>query len=682
MQNFSWELTHFAAGMHTEPARIEGGTQFARNVTNLRANQNGHLVPRFPFATIETRWDAAAITGIAAAPDYLLYLLENGQLWIRFNDEGTDRLVIGTANMAGKLSLIAEYQDFAIIKAEEGSAYWIDLRRNIIQRNRQVDAYPLGLDAPTWQANTQNIQGTPGSLFELGNAYIFRWTIARAFANSPDAFIENRLLTNNAPPFSGMESNPGPAQVFAFLSPDDITANLRTFRDTDGRELHVNVVREPYATLNFTDIQHTDDRQATGVFLYQSQAVLALRQTLPDGTRVSDLWVDDLIYRRINYLPRGTTSVRLGARSSAEHWPDHVQLQFDNDKLPEEVKTLALYRDRLFAPTAEGLRYSAVRFGTPVHWAFPKTNLIRRPVVAGIEHRGVLLFGAPAGLFRLTGASEYDFDLDRIGQVGPVSSHSMGALADTIGFTGRAGFYVTDGVTVQKVSEALKRDFEKMQAVAGFCEVLPNQTILFAADLEDNQGTARQALYHFDNGAWFEITGQSIQQFALSEHERARLFCATDQVNLTELLWQYDDATSDDDAPITWSWESQYLDWNSERFKHFRWLEIAGRATSVLLASQQRFLADTTTRTIRGWRFGNKVVSIGTKTWVEDTAPAQIQVSAFVDEKLAMQKIIELTRDELRPLRIPINRRGIAIRIKLEGLGALTLRGLKLEVAA
>lgn len=679
MQRLRWELNHFGTGMHTDVSRIEGGTQFARNVQNLRANRNGHLVPRFAFKPIETRWDSAAITGIAAATDYLLYLLDNGQLWIRFADEpDRDRLVQGTERLQGKLSLISEYADFAIVKAEQGSAYWLELRRNVIERNGQVDAYPLGLDVPTWRANVRYLPETPGELFEVGNAYIFRWTNARVFANSQDAFIENRLAVQ-APPFAGMESNPGLAQIFAFLGPDDANANIRTFRDADGNELLVNVIRAPYTTMNLTGIAHSTDRQVTGVFLYQSEAVPALQQTLPDGSQIGDLYVDDVVYRRINYLPRGRTSVRPGPRSSAEHWPQQIQLQFDNDKLPDDVKTIALYRDRVFAPTAEGLRYSAVRFGTPVHWAFPQVNLIRRPVVTGIEHRGVFLFGNPAGLFRLTGSSEFDFDVDRVGHAGPVSSHAMGALADTIGFAGRSGFYITDGVSVRNISDAVKRDFEGMQATAGFCEVLPDQGILFAAELQDRQNQTQQVTYHYDNGAWFKLTGQQIQQLALAQQMKARLFAATAEENLRELIWEHSNDIADGDDIIQWHWESQRLDWNSERFKHFRWLDIAGIANSEILASQQLFDSPTATRTLRGWRFGNTVVTAGTKVWVEDTGPARVLISAFIDDKLALQKVIELTRDELRPMRIVINRRGIAIQVRIQGLGAVILRGLKVE---
>ncbi len=681
MQRLQWEVTRFSAGMHTDPSRVEGGTQFARNVQNLRANRNGHLVPRFNFATVETRWDSAKITGIAAATDYLVYLLDNGQLWIRFADEpDRDRLVNTTEQLQGKLSLISEYADFAIVKAETGPGLWLDLRRDVIARNRQVDAYPLGLDVPNWRANATYIPGTPGGIFEVGSAYVFRWTNARVFANSQDAFIENRLSVN-APPFAGMESNPGTPQIFAFLGPDDANANLRTFRDADGNELLVNVIRSPYATVNLTGIAHADDRQVTGVFLYQSQAVPALQQTLPDGTRVGDLFIDDLVYRRIDYLPRGRTSTRLGPRGSAEHWPEQVQLQFDNDKLPEDVKTIALYRDRIFAPTPEGLRYSDMRFGTPTHWAFPKVNTIRRPAVTGIEHRGVFLFGGPGGLFRLTGESEFNFDVDRVGHAGPVSSHAMGALADTIGFAGRAGFYVTDGATVQKVSDAIERDFEGAQALSGLCEVLPDQGILFAAELQDRTGTAQQLFYHFENGAWFRVDGQQIHQLALAEQNRARLFAATGKENLKELIWEHSHDIADGDEPIEWLWESQDLDWNSERFKHFRWLEIAGIANSVILASQQRFDLANATRTLKGWRFGNKIITAGNHVWVEDTGPARVLVSIFSDDRLALQKVMELTRDELRPLRVPINRRGIACRIRIQGSGAVILRGLKLDAA-
>ena len=229
------------------------------------------------------------------------------------------------------------------------------------------------------------------------------------------------------------------------------------------------------------------------------------------------------------------------------------------------------------------------------------------------------------------------------------------------------------------MSDALKYDFEGQQAIAGFCEVLPDESILFAATLQDKASRTKQITYHYENNAWFEMTGRQIQQLALAEQDTTRILAA--EQTLTELIWEHSDETTDGDEPIAWLFDSQEIDWHSEKFKHFKWIELAGIANSIILASKQRFQLNGATRTLRGWRFGDKLITAGRRTWVEDIGPARVRLSIFVDNALAIEKTFEFTRDELRPIRVPINRRGIAIQVRLEGLGALILRGLRLEVS-
>ena len=116
------------------------------------------------------------------------------------------------------------------------------------------------------------------------------------------------------------------------------------------------------------------------------------------------------------------------------------------------------------------------------------------------------------------------------------------------------------------MSDALKYDFEGQQAIAGFCEVLPDESILFAATLQDKASRTKQITYHYENNAWFEMTGRQIQQLALAEQDTTRILAA--EQTLTELIWEHSDETTDGDEPIAWLFDSQEIDWHSEKFKH------------------------------------------------------------------------------------------------------------------
>ena len=46
MQNFNWQLDNFALGMHTEPAKTQGGERYAAEIQNLRVDSDGWLRER------------------------------------------------------------------------------------------------------------------------------------------------------------------------------------------------------------------------------------------------------------------------------------------------------------------------------------------------------------------------------------------------------------------------------------------------------------------------------------------------------------------------------------------------------------------------------------------------------------------------------------------------------------
>ena len=46
MQNFNWQLDNFALGMHTEPAKTQGGERYAAEIQNMRVDSDGWLRER------------------------------------------------------------------------------------------------------------------------------------------------------------------------------------------------------------------------------------------------------------------------------------------------------------------------------------------------------------------------------------------------------------------------------------------------------------------------------------------------------------------------------------------------------------------------------------------------------------------------------------------------------------
>ena len=192
--------------------------------------------------------------------------------------------------------------------------------------------------------------------------------------------------------------------------------------------------------VNFLEWPHAKDPQVTGIRVWMSEPVEALQR---DAT----VNVDGLQYRCIDYIPRQYTESHTGQAASTT-WADRPLLRFDNDVMPDTAR-ITLYNDRIFAPTDDGLRYSDVD-GTILRlWAFPEVNAVRRAGIKdAVAHRGVLLFGGPADFHSLTGTSGFDFVVNRLGTLGPVSPHAMQVLRDSVAFAGASGFYVTDGVQV------------------------------------------------------------------------------------------------------------------------------------------------------------------------------------------------------------------------------------------
>lgn len=707
MKQVRWEVRNFSLGMHTDLARAgEGAEGFARHAAGVRVDENGHLRPRVPFRQFGELGESA-ITGVVAGANYLLYLRSDGSLWIRFADAPDDEREIrfGTpSDISGALSLVGDYADFLIIKGQGGHPYWVDMRPD---SNSFLYANLLGLDPPTTQPNLAYLRSDDNNpaVIKAGFIYFYRWTYVRAIGDTPYKIRDGELQSVGTL-FNGMESNPslaigvfrnlGEIEIrdkiidgegnplprgalkamggqFSYANVDDGNFITRLFRPTQ--------LPEPYTRV-FFDFQTVPptDPQVTGYMLYQSEPVEALDSA---GVTVN---VDALQYKRIAYMPRTALYADTGPEAVEEQWAKKPPLRFDNDVMPASER-IHLYHDRIFCPTDEGIHFSDID-GTILRlWAFPKTHAIRRSGVKDlVAHRGVLLFGGASDFHSLTGTSAFDFQVNRLGTLGPVSAHAMQVLRDSVAFAGASGFYVTDGVQVQKVSAPLDTEFEDYETVQGHCHQLPDESIVFIVQQRHDEKSPRRMTFHFDSGAWFSWPRFNIRQIAHWRVPGSRIMMADESHALRELIWKVtpeaaDDSARDPEDWIEWTWQSQRLNFGTEDFKSFRELQLELQALSVIPQGEERWDINWGPQTVASsltWRLGGKVLVLGGLILGTAEVPVPVRLTVTVDDKPEQHFVFEAQRESLRAMRIPINRTGRAITLKLEGRGHLQLRSLVL----
>ena len=145
-----WQTENFGRGLHTKPARTEGGELYAADIENLQVDNNGHLKLRVNFGDAGTRRDPHHITGIAAAFGYIFTLRSGGKLWLEHIDGVTidPKPVEGIENdLRGRISIVAPGKGFVVLTSEgPDQGYWIALEGP--QTEGFGIAHPLGISSP------------------------------------------------------------------------------------------------------------------------------------------------------------------------------------------------------------------------------------------------------------------------------------------------------------------------------------------------------------------------------------------------------------------------------------------------------------------------------------------------------------------------------------------------------
>ena len=638
-----WQIENFSRGIHTKPARIEGGELYAADIENLQVDGDGFLRLRSNFRTIGP--GGADITGIAASEAHLFILRADGKLFLRdITDIGKEVEIPGVGpHLQGRISIISRFRDYVVLTSEGvDQGLWIDLRART-----PLQAHRLGISLPPVASFSiaQNIHF--GNRDRVANSYVagivfYRITYTRQF----EAGVAE---VPPADPFNGMESDGSGPQHHEVWR---IEAK-RGFQDRS---------TDPFLSLSLAQWVHSSDPQVTGINVYRTdvfegQEYRDLKQKVEDG-RVD---FGALEFRRVFYLPRTDTGFLIDGftehrRTEAEsedaveyEWEDQALYQ-DSPRMPSAVQSFTYHAGRIFAPVGNRLVYSDYDGTLSKFWSFPKSNEIRRTRPGRVDfcasHREVLLFGGHDGLYRLTGADPFDFDSDEISGVGPLDGYSWGTLKNSLGFVGNRGLYLTDAADVQSLSdEALDEFFDAKMVQRGAVCFCTDSTIIFFTQLQSSTGgEATDSFFLFDNRHWVRWSGETAHQFA----SNAGRFYVAGNAKLKEIqcpaergFQESEPKRENTDPNLPWTWESNLI-----------------HGQEVGAGNTPKRFAELLVSAAEGTR-------ITLKTWVDTQ-----QKPTERDFK---------TRDDLYFQRIPIERIGKRLRFRLEGKGPVTIRGLQIE---
>lgn len=724
MKMLDWEITKFNP-IVSFPSMVGEGTEvYAQDMSNLRVDRWGHLRLRPAFTALEMFREAEllsgeAVFGVAASIRRLYWQRSDNKLLVADGIPASPITIQGVDDIAGRLSLVDEIADFVIVTSEgndEGYQIFEDT-------NEAVD---LGIKLPKSQTATfrpgtfpadflvssynyfttdddNNRISHPQEVYltgELGDYYYYAITFSNAIELTRSEIDDANKRIQNI-----LESPAvfGKAQVrlprFRFSDPDQ--PNLRDFDAEIDFDREIDIDQQRSLLNNRTErlvienIQVPDDDRVTHMNIYRSIAQIdgdlspysvnyyriAQIEVEPDSVASSYVEKDsagldatDGNYVEFDFTRSSDSGNRiawskadavfnLGVRGFGGDIDVNLRWR-DTTGMPPEIIQLAKFNDHLAGINGgEELRFSTVRDGTPLWHVFPVDHKIKtgRLIQFCANYRGQLLFGGADGLYRMSGTTFPNIQWDIISSRGPVTAHAWGVLDKAFGFVGVDGFYLTDGTQAPEIARALDGYFNRHRIEDGLVAQLPNHATFWSATRRNKKTDAVDTLYFVEtDGKWIRLEGtdaRRIRQLATIQFVSENPYAAiADEHPAPRLMgWTVDDSDSDELTDfsgstgavtelIPWSWESQQLDWNArglgEQMKIFKQLVISGHAEN------------------------------------------DVTVHFYIDERDPVTETVTLDRDAVDrfdPLRIPIDRRGFGIRVKLEGTGQVTLRGLKLE---
>ena len=521
-------------------------------------------------------------------------------------------------------------------------------------------AYPLGFNPPTFTVTPTLAPNKTGGV-DATKTHFYRFTYVRdlrtlqqeAYQIGKFGTVTGEDITEE--PFKDVESNPSPA-----ISTRGIPASAA---DT-ARVMLLEGIKFP-----------NPDGLEAGIAVYRSRPIL--NTELDDKSVTLD--DEDLDFRRVGVYPplrdlaanpgavppEREQDARFDDDMSEENRAKQVALRFDNDRMPP-AKTFTVFNDRVFVPNKTELRYSDLRFGNLVLWAYPKTNSIRRPVdfTFATAYRDLLIFGGRNGMWRMVGNSPSNFDIDRITNLGPIDPYAITTTEDTIGYITTAALHISDGISTQDISEPIQAYFENQEPIRGSVLFLPNGNTVWSVVFAKIDGSLNRQTFvrarQWQQWSDLEIEQNArFEQVSVTGDTETIAAIAENTPHIRQVLWEnltgiYDGRTTEisELTPIQWSWKSQKLDFQAEGIaaerKRFTELIIEGKADTEI---------------------DGELAQLNVTFLIYDTNNDVITVTA--------QRTLD--RPHLYKTRVPIRKIGQAIEFTVEGRGNVDIRSFCLK---
>ena len=616
MERLGWGVTKFQH-IISYPSDIsaKGVDVYPQDMVNLRVDRWGHLrlrpiIQGFEMLSVgDLAPIGVHITGVAASADKLFWLRSDGKLFVIDGLPGDPIEITGVENLEGRISVVAAFETFVILTSEgTDHGYVISLETN--------EAEPLGI-------TFEEISGL-GGITHISRVRADGELDSGVFYYYKFSFVRDGIVGEEESQLSvgRIAVNITGASATNVLSFDDFPAV-----STDYNVRGMNVYRALGSYVN-GQVQ-VDDSRYYRVGFWENSANLGM--------------LDDL-----TFSDDGTVALTVNVP--------------ENTFLPETVSQLEVFNGRLFVPDGDELRYSDVRVGEPVWFAFPARKSIRTGTRIDFcaAYRGLLLFGGEDGLYRLTGDSEYNFDHDRISARGPVSSDAWAVLDKFFGFVGVDGLYLTDGTEAPEIAPQLDGFFNRYRVEDGIVGELPNKVSFWGVRRRSADDETDTVFFVSKENDWTRLDGTTIEQYVsvnldgegmrgivADGHRAPRIldWVVSDDTEDAVLTYSSGNMTMTTHEDIDWVWESQQLAWDSRglgaEMKSFRELRISGEADSPV-----------------------------TCTFYFDNA------TPFV-ETVTLDRLGDARLD---PYRIRLGHRAFACRFKLSGDGNVLIRALALEV--
>lgn len=423
-------IENYNTGILNEPGKLPPDTFSLGNVENLRPNTDGHLIPA--ARVIEALFSSIGdpIEGLARK-EHLLFVVIDGDLHVSIDGAELTQ-VDGVSGLGGRVSLIDNYQEFVVIKTEEGLPYWID-----ISDESDITGHLLSLPKPTFTTSETTFHTSATTAPDRTKYYYYRFTYA----------------TDEEYRFGMVES-----EASEVVESEPITE-----------------------TPDPGDVIY---RRFTVEFPTELGDIAELRLYRSDGYDEEE--EDPKNFRLVDTAASDATHATDGLNETEQ--ADGDELDINNRGMPGTAKSVTYYNGLLFAPNIDELRYNDRRLGESKLHIWPAANQLNYPATWAISLQGYLYFGDRENTWVLSGTGEGipPFQVRRVDTVGALNRHCAGITNFGLTIIAATGMWVSQGSGFTKISTGLDEVFRHTQIIDGSMLQLPDRTVLFDVQLADD----------------------------------------------------------------------------------------------------------------------------------------------------------------------------------------------------